>query len=102
MAITTNREYLKASLSKFGVSDTEIDLIVVEHPELEDEMNVRACKLAIYESMPAFIPVSDVSEGGYSVTWDVERLKMWFASICKDLGKPNPYGSTVSNRSNYW
>lgn len=102
MAITTNREYLNGILSGFGITDTTVDLIIADHPGLEGQLNTSACKLAIYDSIPTFLPVADVSQGGYSVTWDVERLKMWFAALCKDLGKPNPYGSTIKNRSNYW
>lgn len=102
MAITTNKEYLKAALSRFNVTDNDIDLIMLDHPELNGELNVRACKLAIYASLSAILPTSDVSEGGFSLSWDIEKLKMWYKSLCAELGKPNVLGPTIRNCSDLW
>lgn len=102
MAITTNQEYLKASLAKFNVTNDDIDLIMLDHPELNSALNPTACKLAIYASLSTILPLTDVSEGGYSVSWDIERLKLWYDSLCKELGKPNVLKPSVRNRSDLW
>lgn len=102
MAITTNKEYLKTALSRFNVSESDIDLIMLDHPELNGELNVRACKLAIYASLSAILPTSNVSEGGYSLSWNMDALKLWYKSLCAELGKPNVIGPIIRNRSNLW
>lgn len=107
MAITTNREYLAVKLSKFGVTADEIEAIVLENPVLEEDLNVQNCKEAIYNTMSSILPLANVSEGGYSVSWDIEGLKLWYNSLCIELGKPNSMQPTVvkpqiRNRSNFW
>ena len=107
MAITTNREYLAAKLNRFGLSDNDIDLIIAENPTLEGSLNIPACKLAIYNSMSSILPTANVSEGGYSISWEMDALKLWYNSLCIELGKPNAMQPTVvkpqiRNRSNFW
>lgn len=103
MAITTNRAYLQATLNKFNLTDSDIDLIMVEHPELEEALNVKACKLAMYQSMSAILPTCNVSEGGYSVSWNMDALKLWYSALCSELGMDTTIGRpSVRNRSNSW
>lgn len=107
MAITTNREYLAVKLSKFGVTADEIEAIVLENPVLEEDLNVQNCKEAMYKTMSSLLQFSDVSEGSYSVKWNLEGLKLWYNSLCLELGKPNVMEPVVvkpqiRNRSNYW
>lgn len=102
MAILGNREYLTATLNRFNLSETDIDVIMAEHPELDGELNVMSCKLAMYASMSAILPTTDVSESGYSVTWNIDTLKLWYRSLCNELGKPNALKPAIRNRSNIW
>ncbi len=102
MAITTNREYLAVKLSKFGLTADEIEAIVLENPVLEEDLNVQNCKEAIYNTMSSILPLANVSEGGYSVSWDIEGLKLWYNSLCSELGKPSAIKPQIRNRSNYW
>lgn len=102
MAITTNKEYLTATLGRFNVSESDIDVLILDHPELEGTLNVAACKNAMYTSFSAILPVANVSEGGYSVSWNMDGLKLWYKSLCKELGKPNILGPRVHNMSNLW
>lgn len=107
MAITTNREYLAVKLSKFGITADEIEAIVLENPVLEEDLNVQNCKEAMYNTMSSLLQFSDVSEGDYSVKWNLDGLKLWYNTLCIELGKPNVMEPVVSkpqirNRSNYW
>ena len=102
MPITTNREYLTASLGKFGLSADDIDLIMVETPELEGPLNVALCKESMYNSLSAILPTANISEGGYSISWNVDALKLWYSSLCNELGKTNVLKPKVSNRSYLW
>lgn len=103
MAITTNREYLTQALSKFNLSADDIELILVDNAlSGTDAVNVLSCKNAIYASMSAILPTADVKEGSYSITWNIEKLKMWYSSLCSELHKPNALRPKIRNRSNYW
>ena len=102
MAILSNLEYLKAALNRFNLTDSDINLIMAEHPELTGALNVPACKLAIYDSMSAILPMANISECGYSVSWNIDGLKLWYALLCNEIGKTNALKPTIRNRSNYW
>lgn len=101
MAITTNREYLAATLNRFGLTAEDIEVLMVENPTLEGALSVPACKLAMYNSFSAIL-TGNISEGGYSLSWDADRLKMFYASLCRELNKPSRIGNTIQNRSNFW
>lgn len=102
MSITTNIGYLTATLSRFGLTQTDIDVIMVEHPELEGALDVNLCKNAMYGSFSAILPLANVSEGGYSVSWNMEAIKLWYDKLCKELGKPSAMKPQIRNRSNFW
>lgn len=102
MAITTNREYLQATLGKFGLSADDVELIVVDNPLLEGYLDPALCKQAMYNSMSNILPTADVSEGSMSMTWDIAKLRLWYFGLCNELGLPNVLKPQIRNRSNYW
>lgn len=106
MAITTNRDYLIKALAKFNVSEDDVDLMLLDSPELLPEAtpDVKGCKTAIYKSMSVILPLANISEGGYSVSWNIEALKMWYNTLCTELGKENLIGGKpkIRDRSNSW
>lgn len=104
MAITTNRDYLIKSLAKFGISEDDVDVILVESPDLVGSatINVTACKQAIHKSLSVILPLANTSEGHYSVSWNMEALKLWYGALCTELGKANVLKPAIRNRSNMW
>ena len=46
----------------------------------------------------------NVSEGGYSVTWNMEAVKMWYNAMCDELGIENALERKpkVKGRSDIW
>lgn len=99
----TNKHYISIKLTKFGLSADEIDAIMIENGIDENgEVDVIACKTAMYNSMSSILPVADVSESDYSIKWNLEALKVWYRSLCTELGKENVLVPKVRNRSNYW
>lgn len=103
MAITTNLQYLQAALSKFDVSENDIEIILIDNSlSGTAAVNASACKLAMYNSLSNILPLCDVKEGGYSKTWNVEGLKLWYNSLCGELGRPNVLTPKVRNRSYLW
>jgi hypothetical protein len=101
MAITTNNEYLLNKLSKFGLVQSDIDVIVVEN-SLGSELDIPKCKIAMYNSFSSILPLSNVSEGNYSITWNIEALKIWYNQLCKEVGKSNAMQPKITNKSKSW
>lgn len=104
MAITTNKEYLLKSLAKFNISEDDVDVILAESPTVigTASVNVKACKEAVYRSLSSILPLANVSEGHYSVSWNMEALKLWYNALCKELGKPSVSRPAIRNRSDIW
>ena len=103
MAINTNSEYLFTSLSRFNISSNDIDVMLLE-AGLDDSasVDIAACKEVIYNGISKVIPLANVSEGGYSITWNVEAVKIYYAQLCKELGKENVLQPIVRDKSNLW
>jgi hypothetical protein len=103
MSIITNRDYLTKTLAKFDVSSDDVDIILCDNPQLNGSavVNSKDCKLAIYKSLSTILPVASVSESDYSKTWNIEALKLWYKSLCSELGKANALKPAIRDRSNY-
>lgn len=89
----TNKEYIAKSVGKFNLDQDDIDLILIEAENLNpnDEVNLKACKQALYSSFTKLIPMADITEGDMSIKWNMEAVKMYYAGLCADLGHENPY-----------
>lgn len=91
----TNREYLTTILGKFGVSSDEIDIIILEqgidaNGQVVGPEDVKSLQVAIYYQLPLmFAGMQNVSEGGYSISWNLDGIKMWFSWLAKQLGLPD-------------
>ena len=81
----TNKEYLTKSLNG---------------------LNLIACDVAVYNRMSVILKgmLQNVSEGGYSISWNMEAVKLYYAALCNELGKENVLVARpkVRNRSNIW
>jgi hypothetical protein len=100
----TTRQYIKAVLSKFEVGDTLIDLIVVENSlDPGSEVCVDESKRAICRSLGAWLPVhSSVSEGGVSMSWNLDAIKLYYSTLCKELGMDDLTKPTIRDMSTIW
>ncbi len=104
----TTKQYLQISLSKFELSEEEIDLIIVENGlDPDSEVQVKRAKEAIHASMSVWLPIySNVTEGGVSKGWNIEALKLYYAALSRELGKGDVDISgtapSVRDRSNLW
>lgn len=104
--ISTNRQYIQATLSRFNVDADTIDLIMADHDGLDvQSLDVRACKMAMYQSLSNILPLANISEGGYSISWNTEAFKLWYKSLCSELGVDNVLEDDkmdVEDRSYMW
>jgi len=90
----TNKEYIQSIVSRFGASQTEVNILFAENNELnpDAEVNVSACKNALYGSFCSWVPMYESrSEGDMTVKWNWNAVKSFAASLSKELGKENPF-----------
>lgn len=91
----TNKEYLTTILGKFGVSSEEIDIILLEQGidadgQVSGSDNIKQLQAAVYHQLPGmFAGMQNVSEGGYSISWNLEGIKLWYSWLAKQLGLPD-------------
>ncbi len=103
----TNLEYITKALSGLNVSSDDIDVILAK-AELTGSSNAdfTACDTAIYNRMSIVLKsmTHNVTEGGYSVSWNIDAVKAYYNALCTELGKPNVLFSRpkVRNKSNIW
>jgi hypothetical protein len=103
----TNKEYITKSLNGLNVSEDDIDIIILKAGINPDAMvDVKQADTAVYNHMSIVLKgaLQNVSEGGYSVSWNMEAIKMYYNSLCYELGLENVLVGRpkVRNRSNYW
>ncbi len=103
----TNKEYLTKALNGLNVSEDDIDIILVKSGLVADDVaDVRACDMAVYNRMSVVLKgmSQNISEGGYSISWNIEAVKMYYSALCNELGKENVLVASpkVRNRSNFW
>lgn len=103
----TNKEYLTKALNGLNVNEDDIDIILVKSGLVADDMvDVRACDMAVYNRMSVVLKgmSQNISEGGYSISWNIEAVKMYYSALCNELGKENVLVARpkVRNRSNFW
>lgn len=84
----TNQEYIAATTQRFNFSESDIALFWVNQPTLdpEAEADATACKTALVKEIANIIPLYNVSEGGFSISWNYEAIKMWYNATCAELG----------------
>lgn len=103
----TNKEYLTKALNGLNVNEDDIDIILVKSGLVADDIvDVRACDMAVYNRMSVVLKgmSQNISEGGYSISWNIEAVKMYYSALCNELGKENVLVARpkVRNRSNLW
>ena len=83
----TNQEYIEATTQRFNFSETDLALFWVNQDlDKEAEADPTACKTALVREIANIIPLYNVSEGGFSISWNFEAIKLWYNTTCAELG----------------
>lgn len=103
----TNKEYLTKSLSGLGISDDDIDIILLKGSiDGNAEVQIEDCDKAVYNRISILFKsgVQNIQEGGYSITWNLEAVKLYYTALCNELGYENVLvgRAKIRNRSNIW
>lgn len=102
----TYKEWFSRTVSRFGVEGGDVDLMLANQqdaiPDPDAEVDTTTAKRALYKEFGSIIPLANVSEGGYSVSWNWEAIKFWYNQTCSELGITPMTTPKVRNRSNRW
>ena len=106
----TYLQYVTVALGKFGLSTADVEYILSESElDPDDTVTTAEQKLLIKRAMYNYIPqlmagLQNVSEGGYSVTWNLDGLKVWYSFLATELGLVDllNVGPKVRDASNRW
>lgn len=107
----TYREWMTATLARFNITEADVDLILANQtgaiPDPSMEVNTITAKTALVREFANIIPLHNISEGGFSISWNWQALKAWYYLTAREVGlepidldaKPRP---KIRNRSNVW
>lgn len=107
----TNKEYVTYVLGRFGLTDADIDFILLESGLDPDGLvttaeDRKAVKLAMYTQVPLMIAgLSNITEGGYSISWNIEGIKAWYSILASELGEDDQLAvakPVIRDKSNMW
>ena len=103
----TNKEYLTKLLTGLSVSEDDIDIIILKSGlDANVDADVQSADKAVYNRMSVVLKgaTQNISEGGYSISWNMEAVKLFYNSLCNELGLENVLVGRpkVRNRSNFW
>lgn len=105
----TNQEYIVAKLEHCGVTLSANYLAAmaadggITLSATYTDSTAIAVKTCIARTIPELLTVTNVSEGGYSISRDVEGIKAYYSLLCAELGIPNRLARpTIKNKSDKW
>lgn len=102
----TYREWITATVKRFGITGEDVELILINQtaliPDADADAEPTTAKRALVSEFASVIPLANVSEGGYSVSWNMDALKLWYNITCGELGITPANKPKVRNRSNVW
>lgn len=102
----TYKEWFTRTTTRFGIEAADVELILTNQqatiPDANAEVDITTAKKALCKEFGSLIPLANVSEGGYSVSWNWEAIKFWYKQTCGELGITPLTAPKVRNRSNRW
>ena len=89
----TVNEYISGKFKTFGIEISESDLfdILMSSGTGGDDLFTEKASMVVNVGIARFIPQllmrpSNISESGFSISWDINGLKAYYAYLCKLYG----------------
>lgn len=107
----TYKEWMTRTLARFNMTVDDAELILASQtniiPDPEEPVNAETAKKALVLEFSSILPLHNVSEGGFSISWKWEALKAWYYLTAREVGidpvdldaKPAP---KIRNKSSIW
>jgi hypothetical protein len=103
----TYREWITATIARFEVGISDIELILVNQkkliPDPDLDVDVATAKTALCKEFANLIPLTrEIREGGYSISWNLDAIELWYNQTCAELGLIPVGKDKITDRSNAW
>lgn len=103
----TNKQYLTKALSGLNISEDDIDVILMKaYLDGDATVDIQKCDIATYHRMSIILKgvIQNVSESGYSISWNIDAVKFFYNALCNELGMENVLFTRpkIHNKSNSW
>jgi len=102
----TYKQWITKTGARFQLSADDVDLILTNRADLipnpDAVVDVKTAKTALCKEFASLIPLANVSEGGYSITWNWDALKLWYSQTCAELGLQDITKPQIRNKSFVW
>lgn len=102
----TYKEWFTRTTARFNIEAADVELLLTNQqgaiPNPDEVVDVATAKRALCVEFGTIIPLANISEGGYSVSWNWEAIKFWYNQTCGELGITPVTTPKVRNRSNRW
>ena len=89
----TVADYIKGKFQTFGINLSEADLLElslssgISGEDEMDQQNIGLVSVAIAGFIPSLLlRATSINENGFSVSWNVEGIKQYYAFLCKKYG----------------
>lgn len=92
----TVTDYIKQKFQTFGINLSEAELLdlclsagVSQEDEVSDS-NASRISVAMVKFIPSLLlRATSVSESGFSMSWNIDGIKSYYAMMCKEYGLKN-------------
>lgn len=102
----TYKEWITKTAAKFQIGSEDVELILCNQsnliPDPEANVDPITAKKALCLEFGTLIPLANVSEGGYSISWNWEAIKFWYNGTCAEVGITPITKPKIRNKSNIW
>lgn len=93
-------DYIKQRFQSFGIQLSEADIfdlcIGFNSDDKVSDGNYNSLKRAICKFIPNLMARPNISESGFSISYDKAGLKLYYQSLCKELGMSDELGPKVT------
>lgn len=102
----TYKEWITKTVAKFQLSADDVDLLLCNQsvliPDPNAQVDVRTAKTVLCREFATLIPLANIGEGGYSISWNLDAIKLWYNAACAELGITPVGRPQIRNKSNVW
>lgn len=89
----TVADYIRGKFQTFGITVSEADLLElslssgISGEDEMDQQNIGLVSVAMAGLIPSLLlRATSINENGFSVSWNVEGIKQYYAFLCKKYG----------------
>ena len=102
----TYKEWITKTVAKFYLTQDDVELILCNQegliPDPEAKVVVLTAKKALCKEFATIIPLANIGEGGYSISWNLDAIKLWYNATCNEVGLSPINKPKIRNKSNVW